>query len=263
MNASEHAMISLPVCTTSEAARRLGVSSTTIQVMVERGELKAWRTRGGHRRISLDSVDSVQRQRGGSIGGARATHAPLCVLVVEAGGGAGASCAAALESWGWSLQVLSASDPFDALLQIERRRPDVLIIDLAMPGIDGRAFLRGLRAHAEFDAMQVVVVTDEPTSLQATLRDGIAGVAVYPKPVSLEKLQGFIEAHLLRHPVEPGSGSELAPIVHEPALGAAPVPKRAARQTPRAAEIPLGSPQPRGRAQRQRSQGGAESASAA
>lgn len=54
----------LAVCTTSEAARRLGVSSTTVQVMVERGELKAWRTRGGHRRISLDSVDSVQRQRG-------------------------------------------------------------------------------------------------------------------------------------------------------------------------------------------------------
>ncbi|MFM8557014.1 MAG: excisionase family DNA-binding protein [Betaproteobacteria bacterium] len=47
MNAPEFASSPHPVCTTSEAARRLGVSSTTVQVMVERGELKAWRTRGG------------------------------------------------------------------------------------------------------------------------------------------------------------------------------------------------------------------------
>jgi excisionase family DNA binding protein len=263
MNAAEHAMISLPVCTTSEAARRLGVSSTTVQVMVERGELKAWRTRGGHRRISLDSVESVQRQRGGVIGGARPTYAPLCVLVVEAGDSAGGSCTAALQSWGWSLQVLRSADPIDALLQIERRRPDVLIIDLDMPGIDGQAFLRGLRAHGEFDAMQVVVVTDKPASLQATLRDGIVGVAVYPKPVSLEKLQGFIEAHLLRHPVEPAVESAAVAALAESAPGNAPMQGRVSEPRSRVAESPPVGPRPRVRTPRQRSQGAAGSAPAA
>ena len=51
------------VCTTSEAARLLGVSNTTVQVMVERGELRAWKTRGGHRRIDRASIDALRAAR--------------------------------------------------------------------------------------------------------------------------------------------------------------------------------------------------------
>ena len=72
-----------PVCTTSEAARRLGVSSTTVEVMVERGEVNAWRTRGGHRRISVDSVESIQRQRGIPGAGQSLAASELCIVVVE------------------------------------------------------------------------------------------------------------------------------------------------------------------------------------
>ncbi len=264
MNAADHAMISLPVCTTSEAARRLGVSSTTVQVMVERGELKAWRTRGGHRRISLDSVESVQRQRGGVVGSARPSQSPLCVLVVEAGDLGGESCAGALRSWGWALQVLSASDPIDALLQVERRRPDVLIIDLDMPGIDGRGFLRGLRAHPEFDAMQGVVLTGTQESHQSALRDGITGVAVYRKPVSIEKLQGFIEAHVLLHPVERAEAGEIAAGQSERADAGPPAPARDKHTRGHAATAAAATARPSGvGARRQRSQGAAETASAA
>ena len=193
----------LAVCTTSEAARRLGVSSTTVQVMVERGELKAWRTRGGHRRISLDSVDSVQRQRG--VLGARFAPqgAALCVLVVEGEAQAthgetapGASCVATLRSWEWPLQVLAAGDGLEALLLVERRRPDVVIVDFDLPRLDGVEFVRSLRAHHEFDAVQIIALSEKPASARAA---GLAaGVAIYGKPVPYEKLQGFIEALVLR-----------------------------------------------------------------
>lgn len=43
-------------CTTRRAAELLGVSLRTAQLWSESGVLEAWKTEGGHRRISLESV---------------------------------------------------------------------------------------------------------------------------------------------------------------------------------------------------------------
>jgi excisionase family DNA binding protein len=49
-------------CGTSYAAKMLGISVGTVQGLVEKNELKAWKTHGGHRRISLQSVQDYQRR---------------------------------------------------------------------------------------------------------------------------------------------------------------------------------------------------------
>ncbi len=190
-----------PVCTTAEAARRLGVSSTTVQVMVERGELNAWRTRGGHRRISVDSVESIQRQRGITGAGQSFAASELCIVVLEDVPDQSHSIASLIRQWRWPLQVVNARDGVDALLMVERRRPDILIIDLALPGLNGLTLLRAIRDHHEFDAIQIVAIASEDSSAAGEEARGIeipAGVVRYPRPVSPEKLQGFVEANVMR-----------------------------------------------------------------
>ena len=49
-------------CGTSYAAKLLGVSVGTVQGLVEKNELQAWKTQGGHRRISLTSIYDYQRR---------------------------------------------------------------------------------------------------------------------------------------------------------------------------------------------------------
>ena len=51
-------------CTTAEAARSLGVSIRTIQLWVDGGALAAWKTVGGHRRITLDSLNKLRCSAG-------------------------------------------------------------------------------------------------------------------------------------------------------------------------------------------------------
>jgi len=51
-------------CTTAEAARSLGVSIRTIQLWVDGGVLAAWKTVGGHRRITLDSLVRLRNAAG-------------------------------------------------------------------------------------------------------------------------------------------------------------------------------------------------------
>ncbi len=197
MSTVEQSVAALPVCTTSEAARRLGVSNTTIQLMVERGELRAWRTRGGHRRISVESVESVERRRGPMAGRGRSGEG-IEILIVEDDPDLREIYVKTLASWGLPLQVRTADDGLDALLSIERRRPAILITDLRMSAMDGFQFLRKLRAHPEFDVTQVLVVTgldDETLRQHGPLPPG---VAVFRKPVPFEKIRGFIEAQILR-----------------------------------------------------------------
>jgi len=43
-------------CGTTYAAKLLGLSVGTIQTLVEKAELQAWKTQGGHRRISMQSI---------------------------------------------------------------------------------------------------------------------------------------------------------------------------------------------------------------
>ena len=208
MNAPDLPGMPRLVCTTSEAARRLGVSSTTVQVMVERGELMAWRTRGGHRRISVASVDAIRRQRGVLGERFRSDPTTLCVLVVEEGGQTG-SCAGLIRGWDWPINLLTAMDGLEAVLMIERYRPSVVILDLTTPGLNGPALVRKVREHHEFDAVHLVAMLAEGGAQPSQDLRLLPGVAVFSKPMSIERLQGFVEAHLIRQaPPQRSQGGE-------------------------------------------------------
>ena len=58
----DHALSHGQFCGTTEAARILGLSVGTVQSLVERQELMAWKTQGGHRRIAMTSVQEYQRR---------------------------------------------------------------------------------------------------------------------------------------------------------------------------------------------------------
>lgn len=63
--------------TTREVARMLGMAVRSVQLMVDRGELQAWKTPGGHRRIDRGSVERWQAARGMAGGAARPAPAAV------------------------------------------------------------------------------------------------------------------------------------------------------------------------------------------
>ena len=70
------------VCSTREAADRLGVSLRTVQLWSEAGLLRAWKTPGGHRRILTDSIDELLKRRSGAAA-RRPAGGQFRVLIVE------------------------------------------------------------------------------------------------------------------------------------------------------------------------------------
>jgi excisionase family DNA binding protein len=176
------------VCSTREAADRLGVSLRTVQLWSEAGLLRAWKTPGGHRRILTTSVEDLLKRRAGMTG-RRAPTGDYQVLIVEDEPDFRQLFELHLRSWGLPIQLSSAPSGFDALLQIGASRPDLLITDLRMPGIDGFEMLRALKASGAMGELEIIVVT-ALTGHTIAERGGLPdGVTVLYKPLRFAELK--------------------------------------------------------------------------
>jgi excisionase family DNA binding protein len=176
------------VCSTREAADRLGVSLRTVQLWSEAGLLRAWKTPGGHRRILTSSVDELLQRRTG-VTARRPPGDHYEVLIVEDEPDFRRLFELHLRSWDLPIHLASAPSGFDALMQIGASRPDLLITDLRMPGIDGFQMLRALKASGAISELEIIVVT-ALTGHTIAERGGLpAGVTVLHKPLRFAELR--------------------------------------------------------------------------
>lgn len=95
-----------------------------------------------------------------------------------------------------AFKVQTASSGEDALVQAARARPDAILLDFMMPGMDGPETLRRLRADTSLAGIPVVFLTAK--SGESVVRElkmaGAAGVIAKPfNPMTLEsELQGIL-----------------------------------------------------------------------
>ena len=147
-------------CSTTTAAKRLGLSPGTVQQMVENGTLEAWKTAGGHRRILSSSVEAFLARSGG-VGVLPQTepHDRLRVLVAEDDAIMCKLYAHHVEEWELPIDLTIVGNGVDALLELGRSPPDMLITDLMMPMIDGFEMLRRVADNPLLAETDIVVVT--------------------------------------------------------------------------------------------------------
>jgi CheY-like chemotaxis protein len=71
--------------------------------------------------------------------------------------------------------VVAVEDGIDALRRVERRRPDALVLDLALPRKSGRDVKRELRSNPETRDIPIVIVSHR-RALQRGISEGRSGV---------------------------------------------------------------------------------------
>jgi excisionase family DNA binding protein len=176
-------------CTTREAARLLGVSVRTAQLWAEGGPLQAWKTRGGHRRISRASVAALLTAQPDALPAtAGAAADSLTILVVDDEQSVLRLYARHLRKWPLKLVVVTARSGIEALVRLGMTRPDLLVTNLQLPDIDGVRLLAALHAMPEFAAMTTVAVSAGDPPQSAAGMGVPAGVPVLPKPIPFERL---------------------------------------------------------------------------
>lgn len=181
------------VCGTFHAAKLLGMSVGTVQSLVEKGELQAWKTKGGHRRISLDSIRKYQRDHGLTAVAAPSGDA-IRMLVVDDDPVFLTLVEDAVSQWHIGVKCFPMASAIEALMNISTLRPHVLLTDLRMPEVDGFDFIIKLRSNPQFDALHIVAVTSM-TEDEITERGGLPrNVLLMSKPLDMRWLHGFVSA---------------------------------------------------------------------
>jgi CheY-like chemotaxis protein len=91
--------------------------------------------------------------------------------------------------------ALAAYSGEEALVRILESVPDLMLLDLTMPGIDGYETLRRLRACPETEALPVYVIT-AAAELDLEERVHLAGgTGLLRKPIQMETLADLAESH--------------------------------------------------------------------
>jgi len=177
--------------TTVDVARLLGLAVRSVQLMVDRGELEAWKTPGGHRRISRASVDRWLASRPnapGAIPAAPATRAapgpgtPARVLLIEDSIHYQNLVRLLLKQQFPEVELHIAGEGIAGLAMAGQLQPDVLIVDILLPGIDGATLITSLRSHPQFSGSQLIVITSLDEAQREPYAFALADLPVIHKP---------------------------------------------------------------------------------
>lgn len=98
---------------------------------------------------------------------------------------------------GKQYRVVTLSDGLEAMRWLHaRNRPDLILLDLQMPRLDGRTFLRRLRASGYFRHIPVVVISGDGDELDPATSPSLEVAAILAKPFNPISLSETLTALL-------------------------------------------------------------------
>jgi len=185
------------VFTTFEAAKLCHVSPLSIINWVNASRLPAFRTPGGHRRIRREDLARFMRENGIPLpeelrdGSGRPR-----VLVVDDEAGIRDVIAESLARRSAPYEVMTAADGFEAGRLVATFRPDVVLLDLRMPGLDGFQVCRTIKGDSETAATVVIAMTGYHTVETEARIVECGAVRCLSKPIEPSAVAAVIDAVL-------------------------------------------------------------------
>jgi excisionase family DNA binding protein len=137
--------------TLGQAAKHLGVAQSTVRKWCDDGRLPTFYTPGRHRRLRRSDLDAFV---GGSATGAARRSAPV-VLIVDDDERLREFVRVNLEMDGYAVREAASVD--EGLAALEEEAPDLILLDVKMPKVDGWAMLRRVRENHGLDAIPVIM----------------------------------------------------------------------------------------------------------
>lgn len=144
-------------------ARMLHVDPGSVANWIDQGLLKAHRTPGGHRRVLAEDLVSFLREHKMPVP-EELEAAPVRILVVDDEPGVAQMVSKTINAAHPEYEVHQANDGFQAGRMLATVKPDVVILDLRMPGMDGFEVCKLIKGQPETRHIQVIAMTAYPSA---------------------------------------------------------------------------------------------------
>jgi excisionase family DNA binding protein len=166
--------------TLGQAARFLGVAQSTIRKWSDQGRVPAFYTPGGHRRYRRNDLETFLERSGP--GGA--TKAGPLILLVDDDERVRELVRVNLEFEGYTVREAGSAE--DGLAAIDDARPDLILLDVMMPQVDGWEMLRRVQERHGMGAIPVVMFSGQVDTHEQARERGAQGFV--GKPFDLQQL---------------------------------------------------------------------------
>ena len=171
------------IYTTHEVSHLLHVNPRSVINWIEQSLLPSYRTPGGHRRIRRDDLLAFLRKH--QIPTPESlVEGKFSVLIVDDEQEIVDIMKVFLQRQG-GYQIATASDGITALIEVGRTKPDLMILDIMIPGVDGIEVCRRIKADSNNKTV-IIAVSGNSEHENRILQSGAD--AFMTKPIDLEKL---------------------------------------------------------------------------
>ena len=142
---------------TRQSAKILQVSLGTVQKMVELGELVAWKTRGGHRRILASSLEQQLQRRKRAM---RQKTSQNCIAMgifrrIENS----EDLLESIQDWQLKVEMEVAVDSLEGLMKAVSISPDLIFLDALIPPVEQVHLIHYLSKNK--DTQRIPILVDE------------------------------------------------------------------------------------------------------
>ncbi len=181
------------VLTTFEAAEFCNTSYMSVKRWIWSGKLEAFKTPGGHFRIrKSDLIDFMQKN-----GIPVPEDVPVVrkkVLIVDDDELVREGVANFLRMNSSDMEVATAEDGYEAGILVSNYKPDIVILDLMMPKMDGFAVCEKLRKSPMTRKIRIIVMTGYGSEENVQRALACGADQVLSKPVEMEELYDHIRS---------------------------------------------------------------------
>jgi len=186
----------MEILTVSQASEYCKVSAKTIINWIESGHIKAYKTVGGHRRIKKVDLDEFLKKNGMPLPEAPKEELRKKILVVDDDKIIVETIVQALEEDEYEYEMISAADGFEAGLQVSHFKPDLVILDIMMPDLNGYDVCQKIKCNPLTKDTKVIVLSAYLNDEAFKQMKEYGADACFSKPLPLEQLR-FEVANLL------------------------------------------------------------------
>ena len=147
----------LEYLSTRQSAKVLQVSLGTVQKMVELGELIAWKTRGGHRRILASSLEQQLQRRKRAMRQKTSQH---CIaLGIFRRSENSEALLSSISDWQLKVEMAVAVDSLEGLMKAVSMAPDLIFLDALIPPVEQVHLIHYLSKNK--DTQRIPILVDE------------------------------------------------------------------------------------------------------
>lgn len=161
------------VYTTFEVARVCNANITSIKNWIDKGELRAFRTPGGHYRIEQKVLDDFLTRHG--MPNPFAEERQKRILVIQEDK---ELLGQVKQHFGEDPDYDWTDDVVDAVLKIGQWKPDAVVVDSQMESLDAPGLCQRVREHQELRPVHLIVIHDQEQDYEELVREAGADYVV-------------------------------------------------------------------------------------